>query len=93
MSQLMQDAIRAKATGITATGIKAAKLKLILAPVPPLEEQKRIVAAVNRLTALCDEMEAGLRHAEEDGELLLRAAVRSLLSSAPENSMGVPALA
>jgi type I restriction enzyme S subunit len=49
-------------------------------PLPPLGEQKRIVAAVNRLMALCDELETGLRRAEEDGERLLRAAVRSLLA-------------
>jgi type I restriction enzyme S subunit len=92
MSQFMQDAIRAKATGITATGIKAAKLKLILAPVPPLEEQKRIVAAVNCLLSLCDELETSLRRAEEDGERLLCGAVGSLLAPAPENSMRMPAL-
>jgi type I restriction enzyme S subunit len=55
-------------------------------PFPPLEEQKRIVAAVNSLMALCDELEANLRRAEEDGERLLRAAVRSLLASVSENS-------
>lgn len=55
-------------------------------PFPPLEEQRRIVAAVNRLTALCDELEAGVHHAEEDGERLLRAAVRSLLAPTSENS-------
>ena len=36
--------------------------------------------------ALCDELEANLRRAEEDGERLLRAAVRSLLASASEIS-------
>jgi hypothetical protein len=42
---------------------------------------------------LCDELEAGLRHAEEDSERLLRAAVRSLLASKLDNSMRVSALA
>jgi type I restriction enzyme, S subunit len=56
-------------------------LERLLIPLPPLEEQKRIVATVNRLMALCDDLEAGLRHAEEDGERLLRAAVRTLLTS------------
>jgi hypothetical protein len=51
-----------------------------------LEEQKRIIVAVNRLIVLCDELEANLRRAEEDGERLLRAAVRSLLASVSENS-------
>ena len=36
--------------------------------------------------ALCDELEMNLRRAEEDGERLLHAAVRSLLASVYENS-------
>ncbi|MCA1566092.1 MAG: restriction endonuclease subunit S [Acidobacteria bacterium] len=62
------------------------KLSLTFIPFPPLKEQKNIVAAVNRLMALCDELEAGLSRAEEDGEQLLRAAVHSLLTSTTEDS-------
>jgi len=53
---------------------------------PRLNEQKRIVAAVNQLMALCDELQANLRRAEEDGERLLRAPVCSLLASVSEIS-------
>lgn len=59
---------------------------------PSLPEQKRIVAAVNLLIALCDKLEVGLCRAEEDGERLLQAAVRSLLASASENQVEVAAL-
>jgi type I restriction enzyme, S subunit len=50
-------------------------------PLPPLEEQKRIVAQVNQLMALCDELETKLRQAEADSEKLMNAAVRHVLAS------------
>ena len=64
--------------------IDTKKIEEFPIPLPPLEEQKRIVAAANRLMALCDEMEAGLRRQEEDGERLLRASIRSLLTASTE---------
>lgn len=85
--------LRSLAAGGAQPNLNLIKIKETLMPLPPLEEQKRIVAAVHRLMALCDELEAGLRRAEEDGERIRQAAVRSLLSPAPENSMRVPALA
>ena len=57
MSSFMQERILDKATGMTAKGIKASKLKLILLPIPPLEEQKRIVIKVDQLMRLCDDLE------------------------------------
>ena len=57
------------------------KLALSLVPLPPFVEQKRIVAKVNQLMALCDELEARLRQAEADGARLMQAAVRHLLEA------------
>jgi len=74
------------AAGGAQPNLNLSKIKECLIPLPPLKEQKRIVAAVNRLMALCDELEANLRRAEEDGEKLLRAAARSLFTSTTENS-------
>lgn len=64
---------------MTATGIKAAKLKLVPIPLPLLEEQKRIVAKVDQLMALCDELEAKLNQAQQNSEKLMEAAVREFL--------------
>lgn len=81
MSPLVQKAIIDRATGMTATGIKASKLKKLPVPVPPLAEQRRIVAKVNQLMSLCDELEAKLRQAEADSEKLMNAAVKHVLDS------------
>lgn len=56
--------LEARATGMTATGIKAAKLRLIRVPVPPPEEQVRIVDRTRTLLALCSDLEQTLRKQE-----------------------------
>jgi type I restriction enzyme S subunit len=54
-------------------------------PVCSLAEQRRIVAKVNQLMALCDELETKLRQAEAESEKLMKAAVRDLLASIAGN--------
>lgn len=44
-------------------------------PVPPYAEQRRIVEQVDRLLAICDELEAGLAKSREEGARLLEAVV------------------
>jgi type I restriction enzyme, S subunit len=80
ISPLLQQAIRNNATGTTAQGIKAAKLKLIHVPLPPLAEQKRIVAKVDQLMALCDSLEAALRRAESTAQKLAEAVVAEIVA-------------
>jgi type I restriction enzyme S subunit len=57
LSPPLQSIIRENATGTTATGIKSARLKQVLFPVPPEPEQHHIVAKVDELMALCDQLE------------------------------------
>jgi type I restriction enzyme S subunit len=61
MSPFLQSCIEEKSSGVTARGIKAAKLKLIPIPLPPLAEQHRIVEKVDALMALCDALESRLK--------------------------------
>lgn len=65
MSRSMQQMLDDHATGMTARGIKAAKLKPLPLPVPPADEQHRIVVKVDELMALCDQLKSRLADAAQ----------------------------
>ncbi len=56
LSPAFQRQLLDNCTGTTAKGIKADKLKHFLIPLPPLAEQKRIVAKLEELLPLCDRL-------------------------------------
>jgi type I restriction enzyme S subunit len=73
MSPPFQKAVITNASGTAVKGIKAAKLKRIRVPLPPLAEQRRIVAKVDELMAVLDALEATLTTARTTAENLLAA--------------------
>jgi type I restriction enzyme S subunit len=78
-SPFFQDRIFANSTGSAIPNVKGVRdLKAMPIPVPPLAEQCRIVAKVNQLMALVDELETQLATSHTNGEKLLAALTAKL---------------
>ncbi|NPE29798.1 hypothetical protein HNV12_17920 [Methanococcoides sp. SA1] len=60
-------------------GISRDDVLNIIFPLPPIEEQKRIVAKVDQLMSLCDQLEEKIKQAQSDSEILMEVAVSHLL--------------
>jgi type I restriction enzyme S subunit len=68
---------------ITSAGLyslSVGKIQRITTPVPPLAEQQRIVAKVNELLAICDELEAALDSTQHERGRLLEAVLHDALA-------------
>ncbi len=70
-----------KGTGMTVAGIRQDALLNMPIPLPPLEEQKRIVAKVDQLMALCAELEARQQKQQQGRVRLNNAALDALLTA------------
>ena len=86
LAEPFQSILDKTATGLTAKGIKAAKLKRLPMAIPPLAEQHHIVARVDELMALCDQLEAQLTATEADSHRLLEAVLHEALNPLVERT-------
>lgn len=61
--------------------LSAGRFSALEFPLPPIAEQKRIVAKVNQLMAMCDRLEFQLQVSESSSSKLLRASISQVLSA------------
>ena len=71
-------------TRVAMPKINQEELNAIPVPVPPLAEQRRIVAKVDQLMALCDQLETRLDGSQLAGDRLLTSSIASMLESIAE---------
>ncbi len=80
-SPLYWEQLYAKSMGTGQPNVNATSLKSLIVPLPPIAEQKRIVAKVDRLLILCDEIEKRQQQRQETIVKMNESAVAQLLSS------------
>ncbi len=80
--QKIYEEIRELAAGGAQPNLNGGKIKSTLIPFPPLAEQHRIVAKVDELMALCDQLEAQLTTTQTDGRRLLDSVLDAALAPA-----------
>jgi type I restriction enzyme S subunit len=83
LSPVFRASFAAVMTGIIG-GVSIAKFVEILIPLPPLEEQRRIVTKIDQLMARCDTLE-NLRIAREEKRLAIHTAALSQLLGTIDN--------
>ncbi|PGX99698.1 restriction endonuclease subunit S [Bacillus thuringiensis] len=76
ISKYIQEAIMSTQVGISREGISISKLSNFLIPIPPLDEQKRIVEKVNHLMSLCDKLETSIEQSKQEAEKLMKAVLQ-----------------
>ena len=76
-----KDFLEESATSTTISYLNKTKCESIPIPLPPFAEQRRIVAKVDQLMALCDDLEAKLDQSQTDGAKLMEAVVAELVGA------------
>lgn len=73
--------LKGNLSGTGQPNVNAQKLKNLLLPLPPLNEQKRIVAKVDQLMSLCDQLEEQLEHSRQAVDQLLQSVLKMAFSN------------
>lgn len=71
---------QASGTSLSMKNVSRPVIYGLVVPLPPLAEQHRIVAKVDQLMSLCDQLEAQLTTTESDSRRLLEAVLRDALN-------------
>jgi type I restriction enzyme S subunit len=86
-SEMTQEVIR-RAKNSTNDNISMGDIKGFKIPLPPLAEQKRIVAKVDELMGLCDELEAQHQERELRKSVLVRSSLSRFSESPTRENLG-----
>ncbi|MCX7557384.1 restriction endonuclease subunit S [Xanthomonadaceae bacterium JHOS43] len=79
-SNIIQQQLKDNASGQTMDVISIKILKSVLFPLPPLTEQQAIVAKVEKLLALCDQLETQITQNQSHAEQLMQAVLKEAFS-------------
>jgi type I restriction enzyme S subunit len=79
-SPIYQSWMAGETKGVALQGINVGDFRRMPIPIPPLAEQRRIVAKVDELMALCDRLEASLAISDDTRGRLLDALLHEALS-------------
>ncbi|MFM6518997.1 MAG: restriction endonuclease subunit S, partial [Microcystis panniformis] len=80
-SSFWQEYIASKMYGMKMPRLGTKDAEEGLIPLPPLDEQKRIVAKVDELMALCDALEVQLNEQQSHATALLNSLVHELIGA------------
>ncbi len=75
-----------RAYGAGKPGLNLDNIRSLSVPLPPLAEQQRIVAKVDELMAVCDQLEASLTATQTDSRRLLEVVLQEALAPAMEKA-------
>jgi type I restriction enzyme S subunit len=89
ISQLIQQTVMDVQVGVSREGLSIGKLAQFLIPFPPEIEQRRIVAKVNELMALCDRLAAQQADAESAHAQLVQALLDSLTQASDATDFAI----
>jgi type I restriction enzyme S subunit len=80
-SPLIKPIIEIKMTGMAESQVNISQdnIKGFSIPLPPLSEQQRIVAKLDKLMKYCDELEASIKESQWQNEMLLQQVLREAL--------------
>ena len=77
-SPYFYNTMRDDMTGVAITRVTLTKMNRTIAPISPLNEQKRIVAKVDELMKTCDEMEKEIKDSKRNAEIMYKAFMKEL---------------
>lgn len=80
-SKLIQDEIMKQQVGASREGLSALKTTNFIVPIPPLQEQRRIVEKVDELMILCDKLESEVNKAQQYASQLMESVLQEAFTT------------